>query len=62
MEEGVGNIKPTEEFYVGEDSREEEVVSHVVGGSLRSKGTRWGLQQKGLLCHTALVARYHRSN
>ena len=33
---GVGGIKPTEETYVREDSREEEAVSHVVGGSLRS--------------------------
>ena len=32
----VGGIKPTEEIYVREDSREEEAVSHVVGGSLRS--------------------------
>ena len=40
MQEGVGVIKPTEETYVREDSREEEAMSHVVGGSLRSKGTR----------------------
>ena len=61
MQEGVGGIKPTEETYVREDSLREEAVSHVVGGSLRSKGTRRGLQRKGLLCHTALVARYART-
>ena len=33
---GVGGIKPTEETFVREDSREEEAVSHVIGGSLRS--------------------------
>ena len=36
MQEGVGGIKPTEETYVREDSREEEALSHVFGGSLRS--------------------------
>ena len=36
MQEGVGGIKPKEEIYVREDSREEEAVSHVVGGSQRS--------------------------
>ena len=33
---GVVGIKPTEEIFVREDSREDEAVSHVVGGSLRS--------------------------
>ena len=33
---GVDGINPTEETYVRKDSREEEAVSHVVGGSLRS--------------------------
>ena len=36
LQEGVDGIKDTEETYVREDSREEEDVSHVVGGSLRS--------------------------
>ena len=36
MQEGAGGIKPTEKTYVRDDSRKEEAVSHVVGGSLRS--------------------------
>ena len=62
MQEGVGGIKHTEETYVREESREEEAVSHVVGGLLRSIGTGRGLQRKGLLRHTALVARHARRN
>ena len=42
IQERVGGIKPTEEIYVREDSREEDAVSHVVGSSLRSIGTRRG--------------------